>query len=203
GEHGIPGPDHVLLAELEGTVLITAIIGIDGTSSAAQISRAIGLGLDEKALEALAAWRFRPGTSGGKPVPVMAIIPVEFRIAPKTSRWHLTGVTFHLAQGVERPHILSPKFPEGPGVSAREAMEEGSLLRAIRREAMAVVLFDIDESGVPVHLAIESASAEVWAPEALAVVRGWRFQPGMKEDQPVSVPCTFTLTWGGLKLAAN
>jgi hypothetical protein len=85
-------------------------------------------------------------------------------------------------------------------VAAPDAIEEGRILKGIRRQAEAVVAFDIDESGVPVHLSVESVSAGVWAPEALLVVRGWRFKPGMKDDDPVPVPCKFTLAWGGRKL---
>jgi TonB family protein len=191
------------LAELEGTVQVSGIVGIDGILREIRIDKSIGLGLDEKAVEAVATWRFRPGTFGGKPVPVMTTVPVEFRMTAKMSRWHLTGVTFKVPQGVVRPYIVSPSFPSGAGVATPAAIEEGWVLWGIRRQAEAVVAFDIDESGVPVHLSVESVSADVWAPEALSVVRGWRFKPGMKEDDPVPVPCKFTLTWGGRRLGVN
>src|SRR5262249_45785877 len=39
-----------------------------------------GLGLDEKAMEAVAKWKSRPGTKEGKAVTVMALIEVSFRL---------------------------------------------------------------------------------------------------------------------------
>jgi TonB family protein len=36
--------------------------------------------LDEKAIEAVSKWRFKPATKDGKPVPVAANISVRFRL---------------------------------------------------------------------------------------------------------------------------
>jgi len=44
------------------------------------VIRTLGLGLDEKAIEAVLKWRFRPGQLNGKPVPVQATIEVNFRL---------------------------------------------------------------------------------------------------------------------------
>ncbi len=38
------------------------------------------MGLDEKAIEAVRQWRFKPGTRGGQPVPVHARVDVNFRL---------------------------------------------------------------------------------------------------------------------------
>jgi TonB family protein len=44
------------------------------------VTRSLGLGLDQKALEAVAKWRFKPGMKDGKPVPVIATVQVNFRL---------------------------------------------------------------------------------------------------------------------------
>jgi len=42
--------------------------------------RGLGLGLDEKAMEAVEKWKFRPGYKDGKPVTVAATVEVNFRL---------------------------------------------------------------------------------------------------------------------------
>ncbi len=67
-------------AKMSGTVLVTCIVDVDGKPRDLRVARGMGLGLDEKALEAVGQWVFRPGTKAGKPVPVRAVIEVSFRI---------------------------------------------------------------------------------------------------------------------------
>jgi len=52
----------------------------DGTTSNISVVRPLGLGLDEKAIEAVRKWRFRPSLKDGKPVPVRANVEVNFRL---------------------------------------------------------------------------------------------------------------------------
>jgi TonB family protein len=66
-------------AELQGTVLLYAQIGPDGKAINMKVLRGIGLGLDEKAMEAVTRWQFKPGMKGGQPVTVEAQIEVNFR----------------------------------------------------------------------------------------------------------------------------
>jgi TonB family protein len=36
----------------------------------------------------------------------------------------------------------------------------------------------------------------VWIDQAITVLRGWRFTPGMKDGKPVAVSCKFDFAWG-------
>ena len=67
-------------AKYQGTVQINAIIDAEGRVRDPKIFKALGLGLDEKAIEAVNKWRFRPGFRNGQPVAVMATIEVNFRL---------------------------------------------------------------------------------------------------------------------------
>ena len=67
-------------AKLEGVVVLSAIVRKDGSIKIRKVIRSLGLGLDENAIRALKAWRFRPAMKEGKPVDVALNIEVNFRL---------------------------------------------------------------------------------------------------------------------------
>ncbi len=67
-------------AKYQGTVVLYAVVGPDGKVRDLRVVRALGLGLDEKALDAVRQWKFRPGLKDGQPVAVAASIEVTFRL---------------------------------------------------------------------------------------------------------------------------
>ncbi|MGE5648250.1 MAG: energy transducer TonB [Acidobacteriota bacterium] len=67
-------------AKFQGTVVLSIIIDERGTPTNFKVVRPLGLGLDEKAIEAVQKWRFRPGMKEGKPVAVLATVEVNFRL---------------------------------------------------------------------------------------------------------------------------
>lgn len=67
-------------AKYQGTVLLTIEVSPNGTASNIKVARSLGLGLDEKAIEAVKQWKFKPGYKDGKPVTVAATIEVNFRL---------------------------------------------------------------------------------------------------------------------------
>jgi TonB family protein len=67
-------------ARLSGSVLVSLIVGEDGHPRDIRIVRGLGLGLDERAVEAVARWKFRPGIKDGSAVATPATIEVNFRL---------------------------------------------------------------------------------------------------------------------------
>lgn len=67
-------------AKHQGVVRLMAVVGVDGMAREIRVVGSLGMGLDEKAMEAVQQWRFLPGTRNGKPVAVMAAIEVSFRL---------------------------------------------------------------------------------------------------------------------------
>jgi len=67
-------------AKWQGTVEMEIVVDEHGVPKEMRVTRALGLGLDQKALEAVAKWRFKPGMKDGKPVPVIATVQVNFRL---------------------------------------------------------------------------------------------------------------------------
>jgi TonB family protein len=64
----------------QGVVILRLVIGTDGKPKDITVQRSLGMGLDEKAKEAVQQWRFEPGTKDGQPVPVEVSMEVSFRL---------------------------------------------------------------------------------------------------------------------------
>jgi TonB family protein len=78
-----PDPDYAEEARqagFEGTAVLTIIIGTDGLVRRAAVVRALGKGLDEKAVEKVSTWRFKPAVRCGIPVAVEVRVEVEFSL---------------------------------------------------------------------------------------------------------------------------
>ena len=67
-------------AGLKGTVVLSVVVGPDDRAHSMKVERSLGMGLDEKAIEAVKQWRFEPGMKDGKAVAVRATIEVNFRL---------------------------------------------------------------------------------------------------------------------------
>jgi TonB family protein len=67
-------------AKYQGTVLLYVEVGPDGLAHNIQVTRSLGLGLDQQAVEAVSQWKFNPGSKDGQPVTVAATIEVNFRL---------------------------------------------------------------------------------------------------------------------------
>jgi TonB family protein len=67
-------------AKYQGTVLLYIEVDPSGRATNIRVQRSLGLGLDEKAIEAVKKWKFSPGKKDGKPVTVAATIEVNFRL---------------------------------------------------------------------------------------------------------------------------
>ncbi len=67
-------------AKYQGVVVVNCIVGADGKPKNLRVIRSLGLGLDEKALEAVTTWRFEPGKKDGVNVPVIINVEVSFNL---------------------------------------------------------------------------------------------------------------------------
>lgn len=64
----------------QGVVVLALVVDPQGKTRDIRVARSLGMGLDEKAIEAVRKWRFAPGTKDGTPVPVQVNIEVNFRL---------------------------------------------------------------------------------------------------------------------------
>jgi TonB family protein len=67
-------------AKYQGTVVLWLIVGPDGRPRDIRVSRSVGMGLDEKAIDAVRTWKFEPARKDGQPVAVQINVEVSFRL---------------------------------------------------------------------------------------------------------------------------
>jgi periplasmic protein TonB len=78
-----PDPKYskeALKANYEGVCTLQLIITPEGKPRDVHVVRSLGMGLDEKAIEAVKQWTFEPSMLNGKPVAVAINIEVAFHI---------------------------------------------------------------------------------------------------------------------------
>jgi TonB family protein len=67
-------------ARLQGTVVLRIEVNTRGQAQNISVRQSLGLGLDDRAMEAVKRWRFNPGRVNGKPAVVVAYVEVNFRL---------------------------------------------------------------------------------------------------------------------------
>jgi len=66
--------------KVQGTVILVVEIDSSGRPRNIRVRRPLGFGLEERAVQAVGSWRFRPAYRNGKPVPCSAEVEVNFRL---------------------------------------------------------------------------------------------------------------------------
>jgi TonB family protein len=72
--------DEARRAKIQGTVVLHIEVDTRGQAQNITVRQSLGLGLDERAIEAVRRWRFRPGYRNGKPWVTAAMVQVNFRL---------------------------------------------------------------------------------------------------------------------------
>ncbi|HMD99039.1 MAG TPA: TonB family protein [Terriglobia bacterium] len=75
-----PYSEEARKAKWQGTVVLWIIVDAQGNVSDVRVARPLGLGLDEKAVETVKTWKFKPAMRGGSPVAVRVSVEVTFRL---------------------------------------------------------------------------------------------------------------------------
>ncbi|HSR08519.1 MAG TPA: TonB family protein [Bryobacteraceae bacterium] len=180
--------EEARIGRLQGTVTVSLVVGEDGMPRNIRVLKSLGLGLDEKAIEAIGVWRFTPGEKEGKPVPILATIEVNFRLVDKVfdnvGQWHLTRASFKPPEEASLPSLIKAKFPHD------SSSEDGGSV---------VVALDVDERGLPVNIHVEKSSDAKWEEEVVAAAREWRFTPGENGGAAVVVPLTLEFSFAPKK----
>ena len=78
-----PSPDYseeARKAKYQGTVVLWLIVDSNGKPRDVKVARSLGMGLDQKAIEAVRLWKFQPAMKDGTPVAVQINVEVNFHL---------------------------------------------------------------------------------------------------------------------------
>lgn len=78
-----PQPEYTISAwqaEVEGTVGVSVLVGVDGRAYDVKVQTPLGWGLDQRTVLAVRKWRFAPALKNGKPIPSRMDIDVPLRL---------------------------------------------------------------------------------------------------------------------------
>jgi TonB family protein len=78
-----PSPDYSEEArknKYQGTVVLWLIVDSNGRPRDVRVARSLGMGLDQKAIEAVRTWKFSPAMKDGSPVAVQINVEVNFHL---------------------------------------------------------------------------------------------------------------------------
>jgi TonB family protein len=64
----------------EGVVVLMVVVTREGNPADIQVKKSLGLGLDEKAIEAVRQWTFKPAKKDGRPVTCLVPVEITFRL---------------------------------------------------------------------------------------------------------------------------
>lgn len=74
---------EAIRAKYQGNVLLQVVVTSEGHVTDIRVLHHLGMGLDQKAIEAARQYRFKPATLHGHPVAVWAHMKVQFRLYPR------------------------------------------------------------------------------------------------------------------------
>jgi TonB family protein len=72
--------DEARAQRIEGSVLLRGVIGTEGRVTNISVARGLGYGLNDKAVDCLRKWIFKPAVRDGEPVAVKANVEINFRL---------------------------------------------------------------------------------------------------------------------------
>jgi TonB family protein len=172
--------DEARIAHLSGTVALSLTVDDEGIPTDIHVISPLGLGLDEKAVACIHKSRYSPAQKDGKSVPSKIDVSLPFQ-QNWDSDWHMSAAVFRTTDGCARPTVTKAKFPGSTND---------------RRNLTVCVHLTVSKDGAPRDVQITVPQDARLDKEALAIVGGLQFRPGMRNRQPVDVPASVTLVHG-------
>ena len=129
---GVEYTEEAKEARLEGVCVVTLIVGVDGKPSNIVVTKKLGMGLDEKAVEAVRKWKFEPGRRYGKPVITHLTLQLGFKLFGVSSQKFFDLSEKATAGDSAAEFELAKAFFEGREIGKDESQGMVLLERAAR-----------------------------------------------------------------------
>lgn len=164
-------PDLARQLRASGEVLLSLVVQTDGSMRDVQIIKSAGYGMDDKAIEAVRKWRFRPGTKEGKPVDVRIQVALSFSVAPEKNTWGAGPLLFEHSPGINLPILKSGSMPKAVRQSGDETV---------------VLQFIVNSAGDVTDVHALQGENSTSLPVLIASVSNWKFAPTSDGNTSVS-----------------
>ncbi len=171
--------DEARRANYQGVCLISLIVDAQGNPQNIRVVRALGMGLDAKAIEAIRQYKFKPAMKDGTtPVPVQITIEVDFRLYAQKKPVPSTAPSFDTEPGNVSPPLLinyvKPKY-------SRYA-------RKNRVTGVCVIGLTVDTNGIPRNVHVVTSLELSLDANAVKSVKHWRYKPATNMKNGTAIP---------------
>jgi TonB family protein len=163
--------------KVEGTVTIEGAFDVNGCMKVVRTIKTIGLGLDEKALEAVRSWRFSPAKRNGEePVEAHALIDVDFRLAAAPRAEYDDIQTDIDAPGISAPMVIKRVVPQYTDEAKQERVVGTVILQTV-----------IQTNGTADIVKVVKPMPFGLTESALEALQEWRFMPAVRNGKEIPV----------------
>ncbi len=181
-----PYSEEARRAGYAGNVVLSVIVDVQGNVSDVKVEKGLGMGLDEKAVETVRTWKFKPATRDGVPVPVLMAIEISFRLFDH----HGSG----LGGAGGAPGSVAANNPGGnyvkPTALYRPYPDYTRKARKAKVEGVVAARFTVDSEGNTADIQVTKSLGMGLDEKTVNAVRKWKFEPATRDGVPVPAPMT-------------
>jgi TonB family protein len=167
-------------AKLDGTLTVYVDIETSGKPSNVQVIQGLGMGLDEKAIEAVKQWEFQPAMSAGMPVKSAQGVELSFRLGAENEP-RVRHTSYSVQRKGRRDTILTKP------VLSKYRRPEASVCADLNGSLISAS-FQIDEKGAPDGIHVDGPNAKLLSD----AIQEWRFESARSNGSATTSTATFT-----------
>ncbi len=180
--------DEARAAKLEGIVTVYLEIDEAGKPDNVGVIQGLGLGLDEKSVEAVRQWRFTPAMKNGNPLRTAQGVDLGFRLdTPQGWRIRHSAYKVRREDRFQSEPVVKPTLRQYTRPAAEACGGEGGMVR---------VEMSVGKDGLPSGIALAGGESDAMGQAVLAAARSWIFQPALGSNEPRAATASLLLECG-------